>query len=464
MRKQLTLFLLAVAISTCALAQVEGTAFSATGRGVATPVLSDYQTLGINPGNLGVDTSETRFALGFLEFTTSFFSDALTKVELRKEFLSGGSAFTLQEKTEAARQMIEKGLGLDLNIMAVGFGVNFDGMGAAFNAQTKVDGFFTLDSMLSNILFQGFNFTEYFDTVVVDQNGDTVGVSYNPLKVSEIFGNSVIASRMVDEYNIGFGATFFKTDNITLSGGIGYKLVKGLAVQDFRMKDGEFQAFAAMSPVFGVDFDSLEITVPSQVEGDGLKPVGTGHGFNFGVTAVLQEKLRLAVALTDVGAINWNGNLVSIKDVEVDSLDFSGFDSYNLYTELLEITGGELFDWQGEAEWKQSLPTKLRLGGYMSVTDKIGAGIDVILPVNDVAVNFKRPVIGIGGDFRPINQLRLSGGVVTGGYYGDISVPFGFGLLLGPWEMGLSTRDVTFFLSKKTPHLSLGAGLLRFKF
>ena len=66
-------------------AQTEGSSFTLTGMGVATPFATDYQCLGINPGNLDVEPRyDQKIAMGMLEGGVSLYSAALTKEELRQ--------------------------------------------------------------------------------------------------------------------------------------------------------------------------------------------------------------------------------------------------------------------------------------------------------------------------------------------------------------------------------------------
>ena len=69
-------------------AQKEISSFSATGSGVATAFLSDYQCLGVNPANLGWQRSPIApFHLSLLEVGASVYSDALQKNELSRDFI-----------------------------------------------------------------------------------------------------------------------------------------------------------------------------------------------------------------------------------------------------------------------------------------------------------------------------------------------------------------------------------------
>jgi hypothetical protein len=53
-----------------------------------------------------------------------------------------------------------------------------------------------------------------------------------------------------------------------------------------------------------------------------------------------------------------------------------------------------------------------------------------------------------------------------GGNYTSTLIPFGITLVTGGgfWEMGIASRDISTFLKKSNPMLSLTTGMLRFRF
>ncbi|HEY1039702.1 MAG TPA: hypothetical protein VGF30_09875, partial [Bacteroidia bacterium] len=102
-------------------AQFESSSFCNTGHGGATTFATDYQATGINPANLGWDWkfSKKKFAMGYAEVTSSIYSDALSKSELRgvvKDFTGGGNNFTQQQKKDAARNFAESGFTFNANV------------------------------------------------------------------------------------------------------------------------------------------------------------------------------------------------------------------------------------------------------------------------------------------------------------------------------------------------------------
>ena len=124
-----------------------------------------------------------------------------------------------------------------------------------------------------------------------------------------------------------------------------------------------------------------------------------------------------------------------------------------------------MFKWSGSAEKKVALPTHLRAGVSFKPIEKFEIGIDLIIPTNDVAGSYGKPVFSVGMDVTPLPWLRLSTGITTGGNYG-FNLPAGVVLLIGEgtWEAGLASRDIITFFAKDSPTLSMTMGLLRFRF
>ena len=118
--------------------------------------------------------------------------------------------------------------------------------------------------------------------------------------------------------------------------------------------------------------------------------MGKGHGFDVGVAAEVGKSLRLGLAVTDLGSMTWDGNLLTANDQKLKRLKSAGIGSYNFIKEATEIFASgtdSLFQYQTGLERKASLPAKLRAGAGFRVSEFFETGLDVTLPLNDVAGN-----------------------------------------------------------------------------
>ena len=111
--KLLTIAVVFAAISSHS--QTESSAFTNTGRAVATPFATDYHSLGINPANLAMPSAYEgkTFTLGFMEIGASFYSEAFNKPEVRQNIFSEEiETLSQADQIELASQFAEKTGGL----------------------------------------------------------------------------------------------------------------------------------------------------------------------------------------------------------------------------------------------------------------------------------------------------------------------------------------------------------------
>jgi len=480
--------------------QIEYSSFTATGRGGATTFVTDYQALGINPANLGwhLEFEDKKFAMGFNEFTYSIHSGALSKQTLRDEFKSAirreeGASFTYDEKVEAAKDFSEAGLALNVNYGSFGFAYHTDKFGGiAFRINDNLSWYSKFNKDISEILFLG-KTAPYFDSLMVMlPNGDTSmvlndtsmvsglnqdsiisGLASLPSNISKLFTGSQISLSWTREYNLSYGRKIIEKDSVfALYAGVGVKYFQGMAYVDITSNgDGQMQAFSSMSSAFGIDYGAEAAINPSadSISNSFIpKPVGHGFGLDFGVNVLLFNKLKIGLAVNNIGSMTWDGNVYTVKDTLVFNTESAGLENYNMAAQLGDVLGENgLFDYNGLESRTVKLPTVVRFGASIELGKKIELGFDMILPTNEVPGpgSYENAIIGFGGDVQPLPWVRLSAGVMTGGNY-DMSIPIGVTFVMGKgsFEAGIASKDaITFFVSNG-PTLSLSTGFMRFRF
>ncbi|PCH98104.1 MAG: hypothetical protein COB85_02210 [Bacteroidetes bacterium] len=467
--------------------QSEMSAFTATGRaGTATTFVTDYQSMGINPANLGWKAkNEKMISFGLLEGGFSMYSEALAKSELVASLKTGNTEFTTAEKIKAAEEFTQTDLSMNFDLQWIGIGVQPSKKvgGFAFGVKERFQWFSNFGETLSQILFLGYQ-ADYFTKLILN-DGDTIdnisdlpdttiakivkGYSDLPKKFSDIIDDSRMSMSWYREFNLSYGRVIIDKDKFSLYGGIGLKYLSGMAMFDISATNGDLEAFSAVTPAFGINYgDSVADDNPSTVTSSGLFPkaVGTGFGFDIGFSAILVEKLKIGIALNDIGSITWNGNVYKASDDKLVDMTSAGFASYNIIKESEDIMGDSgVFNWSGVHEKKVSLPTNLRFGASFMPNEKFEAGFDLILPLNKVAGNYQKVLLGVGLDVIPVPWFKVSTGFSVGGNYG-FNLPLGllFSLGEGTWEVGVASRDIITFFSKNSPTLSASVGLLRFRF
>ncbi|GAB2768909.1 hypothetical protein HNQ93_000236 [Hymenobacter luteus] len=439
-------------------AQNELSNFTATGRGgVATTFASDYQAIGINPANLGrVGGATVAFTIG--EFGVGAGSQSLTRQQLRRFITDTNQGLTLTDKQELARAFTsDNALNFNADATTLALAVQLPVIGGiAISNRVRTAGHVGLNQNAAEITFLGRDAPIYA----------SASAGNLPL-VSEALAGTDIQLAVLNEFNLAWGTRLIDLPLFQLSAGAGYRYIQGVGIIDIRVQPGNLRAYSSMSPVFDIDYGSM-VNNPSfnlRSGGSGLRPVGKGHGFDLGLAAEVGKALRLGVAVTDLGHMTWEGNLLTANDQKLKQLKSEGVGSYNFIKEAAEIfaTGTDsLFTYETGQERRAELPTKLRVGAGLRISEFFEAGLDVTLPLNSVAGNITTPFVGAGLDYKPTRWLRLSSGLTGGAGYG-VSVPFGITLATRVYEAGLSTRDVAGLLTSENPYLSVAGGFLRFK-
>lgn len=444
-------------------AQNELSNFTATGRGgVVNAFATDYQAIGVNPANLGrLEGGKFAFTIG--EFGIGAGSQSLSRTQLRNLIYNRDQTLTQDEKQQLARSFSSaNALQVNADVTALGFSFYIPHVGGiAVSSRQRATGNATLNRNAAELLFLGQEASVYAD---YDINSGRV-----PL-VSEVLAGSRMQASILNEYNIAWGTDILDLPNFQLTAGAGYRYIQGIGVIDIKIEPGNLQAYTSLSPALNVDYGDLTSNPDFnlKVGGTGLRPVGTGHGFDLGLGTQLgpQRAIRLGLSLTDIGHMTWKGNLLTANDQKLKKLNSTGVGTYEFFKEAAEIfaTGTDsLFQYETAQSYRAALPTKLRAGAGWRITDKWSAGLDVTLPLNKVAGNLPAPFVGAGFDYRPRPWVALSSGVSAGAGY-RVSLPVGVAFTAGVYEAGISTRDVVGLFSEKNPYLSVAAGFLRFRF
>ncbi|WP_019949187.1 DUF5723 family protein [Hymenobacter aerophilus] len=439
-------------------AQNELSNFTATGRGgVATTFASDFQAIGINPANLGRRGGAlVAFTVG--EAGAGVSSQALTRQQLRKFVFDTNEALTPAQKQEFARAFTSDNvanfsadattLGLSVQLPVIG--------GVAVSHRLRTAGHVGLNQNAAEIAFLGREAPIYQATA-----------AGNVPLVSEVLAGTNLQLTALSEFNVAWGTRVLDLPLLQLSAGAGYRYIQGVGIIDIRVEPGDLRAYSSLSPLFDVNYGSVTTNPSFNLKtGAGLRPVGQGHGFDVGLAAEVGKAVRLGLAVTDLGQMTWTGNLLTATDQKLKKLKSEGIGSYNFIKEAAEIfaTGTDsLFEYQAGQERRANLPTKLRAGAGVRLSEYFEAGLDVTLPLNDVAGNLTAPFVGAGLDFKPTRWLRLSSGLSGGAGYGRLSVPLGLTISTSFYEAGVSTRDVVGLVASENPYLSAAAGFLRFR-
>jgi hypothetical protein len=473
--------------SITASSQTESSAFTASGRGVATTFVTDYHALGINPANLGWQSQYEgkTVTFGMFEIAGSFFSEAFNKNDLRKNLFFGEfDDLTQEERDQAAEDFVKARNTADLNIMGMGIAVQ-TGIGTfAFSSGDNITWKSKFGEDLTDIVFYGFQ-SSYFDSLVLTTGAvipntgnygqDTLDLivsgTVNPenqKSLAALLNGSDIETSWVREYRFGYGTKVYSNDRYQFFAGAGVKYLQGMHIISFSSDGNSAGGFASVSPFYDLDFDEAETNPSANLENSGTlpEPVGQGFGFDLGVSAIIDERLTLGLSMNNIGSMTWDGNVYKLEDILVDDYENPGVSSLSIVDQLNSIIGSDgAIEWNGEETLKTKLAKNLRIGASYKFGEKLNAGLDVVMPMDEEVGALEKPLIGLGGDFIPVKWFRFSMGFLSGGNY-DFKIPAGIVFVAGngTWECGFSSRDIITFFSENDPTISLSTGFLRFRF
>lgn len=511
-QKYLTALLLCLPMSGI-WAQTEMSAFTATGRGgVATTFVTDYHAIGINPANLGKRKSfrDPRLTFGFMEMQATFTTEALNRRELANAiFRTGRTSFSFDEKAAAAEKLANTNLSLNVDLMLAGAAISLPGgHGLAFSIRDRQQLFARVNSNAAEILFLGAN-AGYFPDLLLS-NGRVVpnprfpgNQGVPPLTevqretlVQGLFSDSTQARFYADildgtrvsaswfrEYNLSYGKKIVETYDFALYAGAGVKILNGMMLVDLAASGGQLtQSNISVSPTFGLDFgDDTQVTNPTfrGTENASLfrqfvfpRPVGTGLGFDLGMTMVVKRHLTLGMAITNIGQLQWDGNVYQVNNGRLVQFEGTGLNNYNILatSEGAFQFAGELspLRWEGSNQISTALPSIIRGGVSYEFFKTLHVGFDVMVPRNKIAGNLESTLWAIGADLHAYKMFRLSAGINAGGNNGArVNLPVGITYIArrGFYEAGVATRDLMTYLANigQGSTLSFATGFLRFK-
>lgn len=471
MKAPLRHLLLAACLSlpTAALAQNELSNFTATGRGgVINTFAQDYQVIGINPANLG-RVGQAKVAFSLAETGVGVASQSLSKTLFKRLIFDTDQAIPTNERAALVTSLTgENTLNANADVTTLALSVSLpNGLGGiAISNRHRMGVHIGLNNNAADIIVNGKNAAIIQQFYPASSNPDPLVVAANAPMLSSALDGTNIQMAWTSEYNISYGVQVLDMSGVKVSAGAGYRYIQGLGIADVRISDGSLYAYNALSPLFNVNYGSLATGGNFNYEnGSGLQNVGHGNGFDLGLAAEVGKSLRLGVSVVDMGSMTWNGNVITAADQKLKYTTASGLDTYNVIKGIInefDTDSKSLFTYTPQQERKASLPAKLRMGGGYRLSELFEAGLDVTVPLNDVAGNLTSTFMGVGIDYKPVHWLRLSSGVSGGSGYGT-SLPLGITLVSNTWDAGISSRDVIGYFGEKSPYYSLALGFLRFK-
>ena len=494
MKKKLKLTIIGVfACIATGFSQTQGIAYTAVGKGVATTFLTDYHSLGINSSALGWGNGyeDKRFTMGTTEFSAGISSPALNKTRLKNAYqgimnqIQGNSGdFDYDQQREAAADYAEGGISINANFNYFGAAFQDEKFGGiAVSVTENYSWFSQLNRQTSDLVFRG-RTSNYFDSLSVAIGGDTTtignrndisndtlnavfkGEANNPSLLSDITKGSRIKFAWNRYYSVGYGRKIIgDREKFAIYGGIGARFIQSVAMFDMNSNSDGLGVRSAISPFFDINYGTGE---NSSGGGGFPKSVGKGYGVDLSTSIILFDKIKVAVAVNNIGKVTYDRNVYSVRDTVLGEMTLAGLDDADIPEALNQITEqGGLLQLEGEEKVVVKNPSTFRFGGSMEFFEKkLHVGFDLVAPFNkEHPGSIQNTVFSVGGDIRPVKWLQISAGYFGGGVYKN-NIPVGINFILkeGTYEFGISSRDAISFFVDDANSISTAFGVARFRF
>lgn len=467
MKKRLPLLAFLLSMGAACFAQLEFSPFVSAASGFSVTKLSDYQSLNVNPANLGT-IGTRKFHFGILETSIGIYSEPLSRSQIFNDFFASNFKFNDAQRTEAIDRFTNTRILLNGAVNWLGISYQDEKAGGfAFTISDRLFFDLLLNHFTSEMLFLGYN-ANYFDQKERDVSGKVVkGIATQPKLLSELGKGAEANFTWYREYNFGYGRNLIKNDDMKLNIGIGLKYLQGFAYAQYFIDEdtGVMTGVNSMAPLFRMDLGDNSL---SPVSGTGLVPVGSGFGVDIGFSGIVGQKIKWGLSVNDMGSVKWKGNVYKGDDVYFTDIDTDGINSYNIFAETPDIEAIAGFDWVNIPPITTKLPMNIRAGASYQLSGIFEVGGEIYYPLRKYAPGgYNFPVISAGASVN-LKFVEIEGGLNYNKYYG-LNTPLAF--LFRPinsdkflWEIGIGSRDLVGLFQQNNPSLSVALAFIRFGF
>ncbi|AEA44487.1 hypothetical protein Fluta_2502 [Fluviicola taffensis DSM 16823] len=486
-------FLLSISFS---YSQTQGVAFPTVGKGVSTPFVTDYHALGINTSALGWRPryAGKKFTLGTTEMAFGVSSDSLNSkklMNLSKTLINAAqhknpNEIDYKRQMESVGNYAEAGVAINFDYNWLGFSYYNEKFGGiAFNIRESYSWYSKLNSQTTDLLFRG-KVSSVFDSLTVVYGSDTSRIANNanisqdtlnnvisgslnvPIQLSALTKGTQIQMLWSRSYNIGYGRKLFGKDSVfEVYAGLGARLITSMAMFNMTSDETGIRMFSSITPTFDINYGNVSGS-NVKTKSKGLAPVmGTGYGIDLSASLILFNKLKIAVAVNNIGSVTYKRNVYKVKDTLFASFELGGVNSDNITQSVNQLVRDNgLLTLEGEQKYTVINASDFRFGVSFDPIKYVRIGLDIVAPFNkENPGSLQNPVYSVGADIIPVKWLQFSIGYYGGGIYKH-NMPLGVTFILkdGAYEFGIASRDALSFFLKNGTSVSAALGFARVRF
>lgn len=462
------LFLItAILINTQIFAQTYGsyTFSDAKSAGLAFTYASNalgVDAIGVNPANLAI-TDISKFSLKtFFPLPPLAFSlTTPLSIEKYNYFFGGvddgtgktvGRYLNQSDKDELNQLLGETDLDFNLNLNYLSFAINVNEKVGAFGFAfaDRIGTNLRLSKVFTDLIFSGLYPAKIYSFSDLD-----IKLSYIR-EISFSYGRKIIEfdDKFIKELYGGVAIKFFRGYYYlgTAKNNSYFKLDNDNVIRG----KWDYEIYHALSPNFAKNYgkDSI-VSVEDFSFSFAPEPAGSGTGFDIGLNATLQNQIKIAFAIVNIGSITWDKNQAIIKGS--GSFEYEGYTSKEQIDSLTDKFKQVTSDLK--SSFATGLPTVLRLGVSYQLDQapfitkfpgKMLVSFDYNQGFNNEIGNSTKPRFSLGIDWKPGNWIpSIRTGFSLGGKSG-FRWGFGIGMFAGPIEFNFATSNFESIVSPNT--------------
>lgn len=264
-----------------------------------------------------------------------------------------------------------------------------------------------------------------------------------------------LSNGVFEKFGFGFSLKYYQ--------GFGYLATEDVSTHLITNANGTISgeanllAYSALSEDFGVVYDFEDVERESNI-GIFPSPAGKGFGFDFGFSAQIDDRWRVAAAITDIGQITWNKNtarFISEGDITVTDISneaqrdsvfnkiFGSGEPINLFVTKLATAFRFGTAFLVSKDNEEGFPGRLMLA------------FDYNKGFNNMPGNSTNPRVSFGAEWKPWQSFpSIRTGLELGGTE-NLNWSYGMGFDFGFLEIHLATNAMqNLFFPKSSDMLS----------
>ena len=402
------------------------------------------QTSKTNPAWIG----QEKIQIGLPNLHLNYYNTAGAFNGLIRDFIDGADQLNIGDALNdlSENENILRG-GIELNTFE--FGYKFGNLRLGLSHAQKVDLFIDYPQALPQLFLEG---NSQFVGQTVDLGHQINLTSYNEFALSGAFSFSKLTLGAKLKYLTGIANASVDDNNNTLTLFTDSDIYQLTLVSDFTLNTSTIINADDLSN-FRLDFGSFN--------GDDIFTNNNGFAIDLGLTFQLNEKIKIAASVIDLGTIDWTENINNYSSN--GSATYNGFD-------LTEISGGNEIDFSNgldtleevfnfsetQNEYSTSLPTKIYLSATYDLNEMWQLGG---LLFTEIYQGRNFPMVALSG------RAKISDKISVGGNYSAredsfFNLGLNFAVRLGPVQLyGISDNVLGVFNPYESSNVNLRTGL-----